>query len=188
MSDGAMIAPEWSSEQWLNTQDHHSLSDFKGKVVMLHAFQMLCPGCVSHALPQAQHVWDTFRHDDLMVIGLHSVFEHHEAMKPNALAAFVHEYRLSFPIMVDAPSADVPHPQTMRVYGMRGTPSMVLIDRSGIIRRHSFGRVDDLILGAELMALIADDTVPRDVSAEGPDSGGAAARCTDWRCAIVGDG
>ena len=79
-------------------------NDLKGKVVALHTFQMLCPGCVSHGLPQAAKLAHFFQQDDLVVIGLHTVFEHHEAMQLESLKAFVHEYRLHFPIAVDAPS------------------------------------------------------------------------------------
>ncbi|HMI75687.1 MAG TPA: hypothetical protein VK495_13345 [Steroidobacteraceae bacterium] len=36
---------------------------------------------------------------------------------------------------------------------MRGTPSLVLIDRHGVVRKHAFGAVDDLRIGAETAAL-----------------------------------
>jgi hypothetical protein len=36
---------------------------------------------------------------------------------------------------------------------MRGTPSLVLIDRQGLVRKHAFGAVDDLRIGAEIGAL-----------------------------------
>ncbi len=54
------------------------------QVVVLHAFQMLCPGCVLHGTPLAQRIHDQFRAEDLTVIGLHSVFEHHDAMGPES--------------------------------------------------------------------------------------------------------
>jgi hypothetical protein len=38
-------------------------------------------------------------------------------------------------------------------YKMRGTPSLILIDRLGMIRKHAFGPVDDLRIGAEIGAL-----------------------------------
>jgi hypothetical protein len=41
----------------------------------------------------------------------------------------------------------------MERYKMRGTPSLVLIDRRGLIRKHAFGPVDDLRIGAEIGAL-----------------------------------
>jgi hypothetical protein len=133
-----------------------SLDALRGRVVVLHAFQMLCPGCVQHGLPQAQRIRANFDPAEVAVVGLHTVFEHHEAMTPLALRAFLHEYRIAFPVGVDAPGAQGPLPQTMAAYGMRGTPSLVLIDRRGYLRRHSFGADEDLAVGAAIGTLLAE--------------------------------
>ena len=148
-------APAWRATEWFNTEAPLKLDALRGRVVMICAFQMLCPGCVSHGIPQAQRVAELFRPDDVQVIGLHTVFEHHEAMAPQALRAFLHEYKVAFPVGVDAPEGDG-IPQTMRAYGMQGTPTTILIDREGRLRRQAFGRMSDLQLGAEIMALVAE--------------------------------
>ncbi|WP_420346731.1 TlpA disulfide reductase family protein [Pelagibius sp.] len=151
------VLPDWSVARWFNAAGPLSLADFRGRVVMLHSFQMLCPGCVAQALPQAQMVQNELAGDDLAVVGLHTVFEHHEAMGPPALAAFIHEYRLTFPIGIDRPQKDSPLPETMARYGLRGTPSLLLVDRRGRLRHHHFGRLADLHLGVLLSRLIAED-------------------------------
>jgi len=133
-----------------------SLAALRGKVVALHAFQMLCPGCVQHGLPQAQRIHAAFDPDDVAVVGLHTVFEHHEAMTPVSLRAFLHEYRIAFPVGVDAPGTTGGVPQTMQAYGLRGTPSLLLIDRAGRLRRHSFGAEEDLAVGAAIAMLVAE--------------------------------
>ena len=91
-------APELQVERWFNTRTPITLAELRGKVVVIEAFQMLCPGCVSHGLPQALAIAATFSTDQVAVIGLHSVFEHHSAMQPHALEAFLHEYRIKFPV------------------------------------------------------------------------------------------
>jgi len=149
-------APEFVISEWLNAAEPVSLNRLRGRVVIIEAFQMLCPGCVSHGLPQAQRVRETFREADVAVIGLHSVFEHHDAQTPVALAAFLHEYRIDFPVAVDQPGEDRGLPRTMAAYGLQGTPTLVLIDRQGRRRAQHFGHVPDLRLGAEIMALIAE--------------------------------
>lgn len=149
-------APELDVAQWFNASEPPTLAGLRGKVVVLHAFQMLCPGCVSAGLPQAKKIVAIFPREEVAVIGIHTVFEHHEAMTPVSLAAFIHEYRLTFPIGVDRPGGDGPIPHTMAAYGMRGTPSLVLIDRRGIIRHHAFGPEEDLRVGAEIALLVAE--------------------------------
>ena len=94
-------APELAIARWFNTANNPTLSDLRGEVVVIEAFQMLCPGCVSHGLPQAKRIQQAF-HDDVTLLGLHCVFEHHEAMTPVSLEAFLHEYRITFPVGVDA--------------------------------------------------------------------------------------
>jgi hypothetical protein len=73
-----------------------------------------------------------------------------------SLETFVHEFRLSFPIGVDRREGDDPIPITMQRYGLRGTPSLVLIDRQGRIRKKSFGPEDDMKLGAEIATLLCE--------------------------------
>lgn len=159
LSPPGQPAPSWTTREWFNTDTVLDLPGLRGRVVMLHAFQMLCPACVHHGLPQAQRVHATFAASGVVVIGLHTVFEHHAAMTPISLQAFLHEYRIAFAVGVDAPSADAhqPVPATMQAYGMQGTPSLVLIDRKGHLRLHSFGVVEDLALGAAIATLIAQD-------------------------------
>lgn len=141
--------------EWLNADAPPSLADFRGRVLAIEVFQMLCPGCVSHGLPQAQRIAAAFDPAQVAVIGLHSVFEHHAAMTPVALKAFLHEYRIRFPVAVDAPGEGA-MPRTMEAWGLQGTPTLVLIDRQGRMRARHFGQVSDLALGAQIMALVLE--------------------------------
>lgn len=145
-----MSAPPLQVAAWLNTPAPLTLPALRGRVVVLHAFQMLCPGCVSHGLPQALRISAAFAPAEVAVIGLHTVFEHHAAMTETALRAFLHEYRIALPVAIDAPVAGSPVPATMQAYGMRGTPSLVVIDAAGAVQLNHFGAIDDLVLGALL--------------------------------------
>ncbi len=151
-------APAWVTRAWFNAPAGGlDLAALRGRVVVLHAFQMLCPGCVQHGLPQAQRLHEVFADEGVAVVGLHTVFEHHAAMPPVSLEAFLHEWRIRFPVGVDAPGeAGHPVPRTMQAYGLRGTPSLLLIDRAGDLRRHSFGAEDDLAVGAAVASLLAE--------------------------------
>lgn len=157
MTTTPTLAPSWRTTEWLNTPEPLTLEQLRGRVVLLHAFQMLCPGCVSRGIPQAQRVAELFAGAPLVVVGLHTVFEHHDGMKVESLRAFLHEYRVRFPVGVDAPDpGGEAIPQTMRAYAMRGTPTTILIDAEGRLRRQVFGAHDDLLLGAELQTLLLE--------------------------------
>ncbi|MEM8987071.1 MAG: redoxin family protein [Pseudomonadota bacterium] len=165
---------------WLNTSKHLNLEQYRGKVILIEAFQMLCPGCVSHSLPQAMRVRQIFSEKDVAVIGLHTVFEHHTAQgTKDALQAFLHEYRISFPVGIDAPSDDGGTPKTMTAYNMQGTPTAILIDRNGYLRKHKFGSEQDMVLGAEIMSLLKEGgraVAQENVVAQGREG------CTDEGC------
>jgi thiol-disulfide isomerase/thioredoxin len=175
------LAPSWRATEWLNTPEPLTLEQLRG-VVLLHAFQMLCPGCVSRGIPQAQRVAELFAGAPLVVVGLHTVFEHHDGMKVESLRAFLHEYRVRFPVGVDAPDPDGEAiPQTMRAYGMRGTPTTVLIDAQGRLRRQVFGAHDDLLLGAELQTLLLEAASTADDRSSAPTATGG---CDEAGCPV----
>lgn len=179
-------APALSVSQWFNTDAPVSLEALRGRVVLLHAFQMLCPACVSHGLPQAAKVHRMFSRDDVVVLGLHTVFEHHAAMAPHALEAFLHEYRVAFPVGVDQPSPSGHVPTTMQAYALKGTPSLIVIDRQGIVRLHHFGVIDDMQLGALLGMLVSESARATSLPEAGAPDKSNAAHCTDTHCALPG--
>ena len=148
-------APEWQVQEWLNVDRSMALADYRGRPIVALAFQMLCPGCVQHALPQLKRIRELFGESQLAVLGLHTVFEHHEAQgRPEVLKAFLDENRIRLPVAIDAPGEDGV-PLTFRAYGMQGTPTVLLIDGEGRLRSQGFGHVDDLRLGAAIGSLLA---------------------------------
>ena len=164
------LAPPLLTSGWLNANRSFDIPDFRDRVLIIEAFQMLCPGCVSHGLPQAQRIAQVFPSNHVAVIGLHTVFEHHEAQGTrDALAAFAHEYRLAFPIGIDRQDGRLP--ATMTAYNMQGTPTLVVIDRRGFRRFQRFGHVDDLTLGSIIGTLLAEP-----LPVDGPESAVSAGR------------
>ena len=152
------LAPELQISDWLNTAQPLTLAALRGKVVVLHAFQMLCPGCVQFGILLAQRMYETFDPKQVAVIGLHTVFEHHAVMNRDALEVFIHEYKLHFPIGIDKPDDQHGIPLTMRTYHLQGTPGIILIDKNGRLRLQKFGHASDLMLGFTMGALLAEAT------------------------------
>ena len=152
MTDTSNLAPELDVSEWIG---HPSpLASLRGRVVLIEAFQMLCPGCISYGLPQAQKVHRMLK--DVTVIGLHTVFEHHEVTGPDALKVFMAEFGIDFPVGVDRHERDA-IPVTMQRYELRGTPSTLVIDKAGQLRLSHFGKLDDLALGSVLGRLLDED-------------------------------
>lgn len=171
-------APALRATRWFNTEQHVALEDLRGRVVVLVAFQMLCPGCVAQSIPLAQRIERTFDRRDVAVIGLHTVFEHHDVMTPAALEAFLAEYRVQFPVGVDTPDPNGGAiPVTMRAYQMQGTPTLALIDANGQRRAQYFGAHDELALGAQIGLLLAEG---REMRGQEPNQDGRqGAGCVD---------
>ena len=178
-------APALQVSRWFNSDAPITLAGLRGKVVVIEAFQMLCPGCVAHGLPQAAAIADTFPAHEVAVLGLHSVFEHHAAMQPHALEAFLHEYRIRFPVAVDALAepGDGPIPKTMRTFALRGTPSLLVIDRAGRLRVNHFGQVSDMRVAAEISKLVFETgTDTREATDAAPTGEGSP--CTAEGCPV----
>ena len=150
-------APPWHTTVWLNSDAPLGLDSLAGgsscctrsRCCAPAAWRMPCrrPGGWRNCSP-------TSRSSSSVCT---PVFEHHEAMGLPSLRAFVHEYRIRYPVGVDMPSTDgQPIPRTMLAYEMQGTPTTVLIDAQGRLRWQQFGVHDDLLLGAQIATLLGE--------------------------------
>jgi len=149
-------AQELEVLEWLNTKQDISLEKLKGKIVLIYVFQMLCPACVAHSIPQSKKLFKRFLNEDIVILGLHSVFEHHDVMSPQALKVFVDENDIGFPIAIDLSVEKDFMPATMKKYNMQGTPTLLIIDKESKIRMHAFGLVNDLDIGLLLGKLLEE--------------------------------
>ena len=157
--------PELTTAAWFNAENPLKLKDLKGKVVVLAAFQQHCPGSIRHGLPQAARLAGAFNNDEVVVIGLNTPFEETDKQDKKALEAFVAEHGLTFPVALDKTGGKGSLPKTMEAFEIQGTPTILIFDRQGRLRRHYLGQVDDFRLGAEVMALtIEARDAPRDQS------------------------
>ncbi len=155
------IAPELQVSEWLNAPEPLSLAALRGKVIVVSVFQMLCAGCVHHSIPLTKQLYESFDPAEVAVLGLHSVFEHHEVMTPAALAVFVREQGLAFPIGIDKQPEDNGLPLTMRAYQMQGTPTTILIDTEGRLRMQRFGSTEAITLAASIGIILGEARAAR---------------------------
>ncbi|MBZ0107574.1 MAG: TlpA family protein disulfide reductase [Candidatus Scalindua rubra] len=133
-------APEWVISEWINS-DGFTLSDMRGKVVIIDFFQLWCPGCNKFSGPLMNKWFRQYgNRKDIQLVGIHTVFEGHAQQTPKRLRQYVKEKSIAYPVGVDGQVADQRLPETMIRYHTRGTPEMAIIDKKGRIRFQHFGR------------------------------------------------
>jgi len=153
-------APDIAVGAWIQGGPNMPLAQWmSGHVVLLHAFQTLCPGCRRHGVPQAEAVAravaggsGTLAGAPLLVLGLHTPFDAHEPRDAAAVERFARELQLTHTIALDAAHDGDPDgfTATFRRFAMEGTPTLCLIDGTGRLRRRHLGPLGDLELGVEL--------------------------------------
>lgn len=121
-------APEFSLKD-LNGRKV-SLSDLKGKAVILNFWSTTCPPCVAE-LPSL----NTLHHDQagngLVVLGIAL------DASDNPVRELARRLRIDYPLLMDS-NQEV----YFDTYGLFGQPVSVLIDRGGMVRERIVGQVD----------------------------------------------
>ena len=100
-----------------------TLSDLRGKVVILNLWTSWCPPCRAE-MPTLQAVYDATRERGLEILAVNTTYQDSEA----AAARFVREYGLTFPVPLDRTG------EVSRSYLLRALPTSFFIDRDGVIR------------------------------------------------------
>jgi thiol-disulfide isomerase/thioredoxin len=106
-----------------------SLSDFKGKPVVLNFWATWCPPCIAE-MPALNTISDSYKDSGVIVIGINSG-ESVETVK-----SFVGKFGISFPVLLDGDQ------KINDKYKIFGLPTTFFIDKNGVI-------VDQIVGGAE---------------------------------------
>ncbi|WP_417597675.1 TlpA family protein disulfide reductase [Oceanospirillum sp.] len=122
-----------------------SLSDFKGKVVLVDFWASWCGPC-RQSFPWMNQLQDTYRAEGLEVVAI-NLDQEAELAK-----AFLQDVPAQFTVLLDT-DAQLPDE-----YGVMGMPSSYLIDRNGKIRAQHIGFHSDRVKDYEdsIKALLAE--------------------------------
>ncbi len=135
-------APEFTVTH-LDGQQKLSLSDLRGKPVVLNFWGSWCPSCRDEA-----HVLEAFyqnysvQQDQVHVIGIAFQDTIEKAQ------AFAQRFRKTYFLALDSPSGDI----TLD-YGIYGAPETFFIDKAGIIQHKHVGAVTPQILEEQFSKL-----------------------------------
>tara|TARA_R110000787_G_scaffold55239_2_gene127653 strand:+ start:19525 stop:20022 length:498 start_codon:yes stop_codon:yes gene_type:complete len=101
-----------------------SLSDFKGKFVLVNFWAYWCSPCIKE-FPEMQALYDS-SHKDLEIIGIHAGPYNEQA------AEFVNKFGITFPIVSDPDTS-------LKGWDVRALPISYLIDPEGNITHRAIG-------------------------------------------------
>lgn len=107
-----------------------SLSDFRGKVVLVNIWATWCPPC-REEMPSMQKLYERFKGEDFEILAVSIDADGREAVAP-----FMQEMNLTFPALLD------PKEKIRALYGIRGVPESFVIERNGILVETVIGPLD----------------------------------------------
>jgi cytochrome c biogenesis protein CcmG/thiol:disulfide interchange protein DsbE len=102
-----------------------SLSDHRGKVVLVNIWATWCPPC-KEEMPSMQKLYENF---EILAVSIDSTGR-------DAVAPFMRKMNLTFPALLD-PKEDI-----RSLYGATGVPESFIIDQDGIIVEKIIGPAD----------------------------------------------
>ncbi len=118
-----------------------SLSDLRGKVVLINFWATWCPPC--RAEMQDLQVAYQEHSDGFVVLGINN------AEGDESVRRFVDEFHLTFPILLDRDGA------VARKYQMQALPTSFFIDRAGIVHAANVGAMNRAYIEAQITLLEA---------------------------------
>ena len=107
-----------------------SLADLRGKVVLVNAWATWCKPCLEE-IPEFRALHGKYERQGLAVVGVS--LDEDTASSP--IRAFVEQHQMTYRIWHD------PAQTLMTAYNFGGLPTSILIDRNGILRWMSTGKV-----------------------------------------------
>jgi len=197
-------APNFDVSDWVQGAPTN-IDQEKDHIVLVEVFQVNCPGCFMHALPEAIQIYNKYKDEGVRVIGIATAFEDFDKNNLDNLKMLAETgqvvgetkkalemygqlqpgdklaYKIPFPIGMDKltksngeasqqkilefiyqqiPDFDSKpeiyknqiiqrvkdymkskeySAETFEKFSLQGTPSMILVDRKGILRDVSFG-------------------------------------------------
>lgn len=107
-----------------------SLSDHRGKVVLVNIWATWCPPC-RQEMPSMQKLYERFRGENFEILAV-SI----DSTGPEAVAPFMRTMNLTFPALLD------PKGEIGPLYGLTGVPESIIIDKEGIVVEKIIGPID----------------------------------------------
>lgn len=115
------------------TEKNLSLSDYKGKVLLLSFWKVKCRDCVK-TLPSIEALSKQLENPDFAILAVN--VDNLEYVKPEKIHAFLREHKLTFRVAADETFS------ASEAYKILAVPMTYLIDKKGVIADIKFGEQD----------------------------------------------
>jgi peroxiredoxin len=107
-----------------------SLSDFRGKVVLVNIWATWCRSCVDE-MPSMEKLYQKLKGEDFEILAV-SI----DSLGAEVVAPFMKKYKLTFPALIDSAGS-------IRMgYRTTGVPESFIIDKDGILVKKVIGSID----------------------------------------------
>lgn len=121
-----------ADDAWINSAPLTE-KDLEGKVVLFHFWTFGCGNSI-RSLPYAQDIWDKYKSQGLVVVGVHTPeFDYEKDF--TSLKQAVQQYGLTYPIVNDLDGSNWWN------YGGRYWPRAVVIGKDGIVKLNIVGEL-----------------------------------------------
>lgn len=115
------LAPEFRLET--SGGQSIALSDDRGKAVLVNLWATWCPPCRAE-MPTIEKIYQQYQDQGLVVLGVDLTIQD----DPTAIAPFVKQYSLTFPILLDV------NGEASNLYELHSLPTSFFIGRDGVIK------------------------------------------------------
>jgi len=120
--------------------DSLTLSDLRGKAVVLNFWATWCPPCQAE-MPELQAAHEAYASGGLVVLGVN------QAEDRATVQAFLDERNLSFPVVLDSQY------EASQLYKVNSLPTTFFIDRNGVIQERVTGQMNTALLAEKLRSI-----------------------------------
>jgi peroxiredoxin len=107
-----------------------SLSDYRGKVVLVNIWATWCPPCVAE-MPSIEKLYQQLKGNAFEILAVSL-----DEQGVSVLAPFMKKYNLTFPALIDT------HGITKIAYKTTGVPESFIINKQGILAKKIVGPLD----------------------------------------------